>query len=264
MKLSSIDTISWLVGGLEHFLFSHILGIIIPIDFHIFQRGSNHQPVMKWVLDKPQFQIGGARWAIQATQTGRRPASGHPWIDPRPICCFMKHGEVHIVSAWRTVVHMGYFHICPIYKQQGIYSHHVWISHDILPYSQEMWPIFWTSHGNMNIMGKINDEISIMEMLDCQRIYHGQGKSKGFSPEYVDIYTYICIYIYIYIYIHIYIYIDIHGIIIEKFGFQPAMFDCQMVKMLKDASISQPDLTLRIAGSCGWVLGGSSHLVSGL
>ena len=35
-----------LVGGLEHFLFSHILGIIIPIDFHIFQRGSNHQPVM--------------------------------------------------------------------------------------------------------------------------------------------------------------------------------------------------------------------------
>ena len=34
----------YLVGGLEHFLFSHILGIIIPIDFHIFQRGSNHQP----------------------------------------------------------------------------------------------------------------------------------------------------------------------------------------------------------------------------
>ena len=28
-----------LVGGLEHFLFSHILGIIIPIDYHIFQRG---------------------------------------------------------------------------------------------------------------------------------------------------------------------------------------------------------------------------------
>ena len=34
-----------LVGGLEHFLFSHIFGIIIPTDFHIFQRGSNHQPV---------------------------------------------------------------------------------------------------------------------------------------------------------------------------------------------------------------------------
>ena len=37
-------TLGYLVGGLEHFLFSHILGIIIPIDFHIFQRGSNHQP----------------------------------------------------------------------------------------------------------------------------------------------------------------------------------------------------------------------------
>ena len=32
-------------GGLEHFLFFHILGIIItPTDFHIFQRGRNHQP----------------------------------------------------------------------------------------------------------------------------------------------------------------------------------------------------------------------------
>ena len=28
-----------LVGGLEHFLFSHMLGIILPTDFHIFQRG---------------------------------------------------------------------------------------------------------------------------------------------------------------------------------------------------------------------------------
>ena len=34
---------SSLVGGLEHLLFSHIYGIIIPIYFHIFQRGSNHQ-----------------------------------------------------------------------------------------------------------------------------------------------------------------------------------------------------------------------------
>jgi hypothetical protein len=28
-----------LVGGLDHFLFFHILGTIIPTDFHIFQRG---------------------------------------------------------------------------------------------------------------------------------------------------------------------------------------------------------------------------------
>jgi hypothetical protein len=33
-----------LVGGLERFLCSHILGIIIPFDFHIFQRvETNHQ-----------------------------------------------------------------------------------------------------------------------------------------------------------------------------------------------------------------------------
>jgi hypothetical protein len=30
---------SVLVGGLEHFLFFHILGIMIPTDFHIFQKG---------------------------------------------------------------------------------------------------------------------------------------------------------------------------------------------------------------------------------
>jgi hypothetical protein len=34
-----------LVGGFKHFLFSIIYGIILPIDFHIFQRGWNHQPV---------------------------------------------------------------------------------------------------------------------------------------------------------------------------------------------------------------------------
>jgi len=30
---------AYLVGGLEHFLLSIIFGIIIPIDFHIFQGG---------------------------------------------------------------------------------------------------------------------------------------------------------------------------------------------------------------------------------
>ena len=38
---------SYLVGALEHFTFFHILGIIIQIDFHIFQRGWNHQPVIE-------------------------------------------------------------------------------------------------------------------------------------------------------------------------------------------------------------------------
>ena len=34
-----------LVGAFKHFLFSIIYGIIIPTDFHIFQRGWNHQLV---------------------------------------------------------------------------------------------------------------------------------------------------------------------------------------------------------------------------
>ena len=34
---------TWLVVW-NMFYFFHILGIIIPIDFHMFQRGSNHQP----------------------------------------------------------------------------------------------------------------------------------------------------------------------------------------------------------------------------
>ena len=40
-------------------IFSHILGIIIPIDFHIFQRGSNHQPariLIVWVIH-PGFKL---------------------------------------------------------------------------------------------------------------------------------------------------------------------------------------------------------------
>ena len=39
-----------LVGGLEQwFLFFHILGIIIPTDFHIFQRGWKHQPAIYYM-----------------------------------------------------------------------------------------------------------------------------------------------------------------------------------------------------------------------
>ena len=38
----------FLVGGLEHFLFFHILRIVTPSDYcNIFQRGWNHQPALK-------------------------------------------------------------------------------------------------------------------------------------------------------------------------------------------------------------------------
>ena len=56
---------NFLVGGLEHFLFSHILGIIIPIDELIFFRGVAlaHQPVIgeawsfcwfQWIIPWPE------------------------------------------------------------------------------------------------------------------------------------------------------------------------------------------------------------------
>ena len=51
-----------LVGGLEHFLFSHILGISSsPIDFHIFQRDSNHQPDIfeNMILSNLKWQFFG-------------------------------------------------------------------------------------------------------------------------------------------------------------------------------------------------------------
>ena len=43
LDLHLIDLLKiWiLVGGLEQFLFFHILGMEIPTDFHIFQRGGS-------------------------------------------------------------------------------------------------------------------------------------------------------------------------------------------------------------------------------
>ena len=36
----------FLIGGLEHFFFPYIGNFIIATDFHIFQKGWNHQPVL--------------------------------------------------------------------------------------------------------------------------------------------------------------------------------------------------------------------------
>ena len=42
-----------LVGGLEHvFIFHNIRDVILPIDFHIFQHGENHQPERDQVVGK--------------------------------------------------------------------------------------------------------------------------------------------------------------------------------------------------------------------
>ena len=81
-----------LVGGLEHFLFSHILGIIIPIDFHIFQRGSNHQPArtMFWgggkhamLGDPPKMMSGLRRDAHSTAMWGELGVSAGFWHTTR-------------------------------------------------------------------------------------------------------------------------------------------------------------------------------------
>ena len=49
-----------------HFLFSHILGIIIPIDFHIFQRGG---PTTNQMMYYPHF--GGTKCPFHPCSAGR-------------------------------------------------------------------------------------------------------------------------------------------------------------------------------------------------
>ena len=51
---------NWLVVWNMAFMTFHILGIIIPIDFHIFQRGWNHQPVER-LLEDPS-EIDEVKW----------------------------------------------------------------------------------------------------------------------------------------------------------------------------------------------------------
>ena len=51
-----------LVGGLEHVLFSHILGIIIPIDIPFFERGrytTNQNMTPEARAKPPNEQYGG-------------------------------------------------------------------------------------------------------------------------------------------------------------------------------------------------------------
>ena len=50
----------WWFGCHEFYFPIHIGFLIIPIDFHIFQRGSNHQPASHWCL---QFLFRRGTWA---------------------------------------------------------------------------------------------------------------------------------------------------------------------------------------------------------
>ena len=73
-KLEAKPGRHWLSGWWFdcHFLFSHILGIIVPIDFHIFQRGGpTTNQLFYWVV------VSHQSWKL-----GTKPSTGPPgmWI----------------------------------------------------------------------------------------------------------------------------------------------------------------------------------------
>ena len=78
------QAVKWkLVGGLEHFLFFHILEIIITIDFHVFQRGSytsnqeENRPLNSALIPvKAQGLFGGSHPGEHPAHVTRRPKSG--------------------------------------------------------------------------------------------------------------------------------------------------------------------------------------------
>ena len=57
--MENLTHITTLVGGLEHCLFSHILGIIIPTDELIFLRGveTTNQPILQQFFEVTMVSI---------------------------------------------------------------------------------------------------------------------------------------------------------------------------------------------------------------
>jgi len=77
-KVSKIGHVL-LVGGLEHFLFFHILGIIIPTDFHMFQRGgSTTNQISVMVKSRGCADQSGLRPLFEAS-SGEIPSMG--WVN---------------------------------------------------------------------------------------------------------------------------------------------------------------------------------------
>ena len=66
-----------LIGGLEHFLFFHILGIVIPSDFHIFQELK--PPTKNYVVHVSIFETIPQRWSKnkQAVRSRQELAEGN-------------------------------------------------------------------------------------------------------------------------------------------------------------------------------------------
>ena len=69
---------TYLVGGSGHFLYFHILGIIIPTDFHIFQRGRS---------TTNQIYYNGNIWQIPVKLSFESSGIGvfPSFSDPKPV-----------------------------------------------------------------------------------------------------------------------------------------------------------------------------------
>ena len=85
-----------LVGGLEHVLFSIIYGIILPIDFHIFQRGrsTTNQTSSSWK--------SAHLWAMASLAVSAGPSLHVPWQN-----CFEGPGRVYTSDEDLGVPKMG-------------------------------------------------------------------------------------------------------------------------------------------------------------
>ena len=76
--------LNWfLVGGLEHVLFLQKLGIIIPTDFHIFQRGSSHQPGFGHIFPLGYWIETRSAVSLFSGKQSRRLAEEYPGGDVR-------------------------------------------------------------------------------------------------------------------------------------------------------------------------------------
>ena len=111
----------WLFGGLEHFLFSHILGIIlgiiIPTDELIFFRGVGQPPTRWWFLTAQNKSASRSRGAKPRHQDIRRIWVGSRTIPWQYLIYITSH---HITSRHVTSPHVTSHHIT---------SHHVTSRH---------------------------------------------------------------------------------------------------------------------------------------
>ena len=85
-----------LVGGLEHVLFSIIYGIILPIDFHIFQRGRSTTNQTSSIWKSAHL------WAMASLAVSAGPSLHVPWQN-----CFEGPGRVYTSDEDLGVPKMG-------------------------------------------------------------------------------------------------------------------------------------------------------------